>query len=61
MPKTPIQVPPIGWLRERFGIDDEAELRALLSDPSEMLALFDVARAADSENAPKQARPAAHV
>jgi len=33
------------WVRVRFGIDDEVELRSLLEDPTELLALFDVTRA----------------
>jgi len=32
------------WLRDRFGIEDKDELQALLLDPKEMLALWDMAR-----------------
>jgi hypothetical protein len=42
----------IGWVREHFGIEDEDEVRAVLADPSEMLALLDVARAAGQEGEP---------
>ncbi len=41
----------IDWVREQFGIEDEEELRAVLADPSEMLALLDVAQAADPDGA----------
>ena len=33
------------WVRDHFGIDDEEELQALLADPSELMALLDVAAA----------------
>lgn len=42
----------IDWVREHFGIEDEDELRAVLADPSEMLALLDVAQAAGQEGTP---------
>ena len=46
----------IDWVREQFGIEDEDELQAVLADPSEMLALLDVAQAAGQEGTPV-ARP----
>ena len=52
MYNTPHEMPSIDWLREYFGIEDEDELRAVLADPSEMLALLDVARAADKDATP---------
>lgn len=42
----------IDWVREQFGIEDEDELRAVLADPSEMLALLDVAQAVGQEGIP---------
>ena len=42
----------MGWVREQFGIEDEDELRAVLADPSEMLALRDMAQAAGQERIP---------
>ena len=42
----------IGWVREHFGIEDEDELRAVFADPSEMLALLDMAQAAGQEGIP---------
>ena len=42
----------IDWVREQFGIEDEDELRAVLADPSEMLALLDMAQAAGQEGTP---------
>jgi len=52
MRNTPNETPIIGWVREHFGIEDEDELRAVLADPSEMLALLDVARAAGQDGMP---------
>lgn len=52
MHDTPNEMPSIDWVREHFGIEDEDELRAMLADPSEMLALLDVARAADQDGTP---------
>jgi len=49
---APNEVPVAQWVRERFGIEDEDELRALLSDPTELLALLDVARAAGEDGIP---------
>ena len=46
----------IDWVRKQFGIEDEDELRAVLADPSEMLALLDMAQAAGQEGIPV-ARP----
>jgi len=42
----------IDWVRNQFGIEDENELRAVLADPSEMLALLDMAQAAGQEGIP---------
>ena len=52
MDDTPNEIPSIDWVREKFGIEDEDELRAVLADPREMLALLDVARAADQDGTP---------
>jgi len=52
MHEPPNDVPIADWVREHFGIDDEDELRALLADPAEMLALLDVAQAADEDGMP---------
>ena len=52
MHDTPNEMPSIDWVREYFGIEDEDELRAVLADPSEMLALLDVERAADQDETP---------
>ena len=45
MHDTPNEMPLIDWVREHFGIEDEDQLRALLADPTEMLALLDMAQA----------------
>jgi hypothetical protein len=58
MHNTPDALPVIDWVREQFGIEDEDELRAVLADPSEMLALLDVSRAAGQDGMPK---PIAHA
>jgi hypothetical protein len=42
----------VDWVQEQFGIEDEDELRALLADPSEMLALLDVAKASGQVGIP---------
>jgi hypothetical protein len=52
MHDTPKEVPIADWVREHFGIEDEDELRALLADPTEMLALLDVAQAAGEDEMP---------
>ena len=52
MRNTPDETLLIGWVREQFGIDDEDELRAVLADPSEILALFDMAKASEQEDIP---------
>jgi hypothetical protein len=52
MHDTLSEMPIIEWLRERFGIEDEDELRAVLADPSEMLALLDIAQAAGQDAIP---------
>jgi len=49
MHKTPSESPIVDWARVRFGIEDEDELRTVLADPSEMLALLDVVRAAGQD------------
>ncbi len=43
------KMPSADWVRERFGIEDEEELQAVLADPTEMLALLDVVRAAEPD------------
>lgn len=52
MHDTPNDLPMIDWVRARFGIEDEEELRAVLADPSEMLALLDVACANGEDGLP---------
>jgi len=52
MHEKPDDAPIAGWVREYFGIDDEDELRALLADPAQMLALLDVAQAAGEDDMP---------
>jgi len=52
MHEPPNDVPIADWVREFFGIEDEDELRALLADPTEMLALLDVAQAAGEAGMP---------
>lgn len=52
MRNTPSETMLIAWVREHFGIEDEDELRAVLADPGEMLALLDVARAAGQDEIP---------
>jgi len=47
----------IDWVRRHFGIKDEAELRALLADPSEMQALLDVAKASGEKGMPIIVKP----
>jgi len=49
MRDTPDETLLIGWVREHFGIEDEDELRAVLADPSEMLALLDMAQASGQD------------
>ena len=61
MPDTVSEALLVKWVRERFGIDDEDELRAVLADPSEMLALLDMARAAGQEGMPVPKPPAPYV
>ena len=61
MQVTPDGVPLADWVRAHLGIEDEDELNALLGDPSQVLALLDVARAehAEAESAkPLSAHPA---
>jgi hypothetical protein len=58
MHDTPNALLAIGWVRERFGIDDEDELRTLLADPDQMLALLDVAEETERELGAKS--PVAH-
>ncbi len=60
MHDTPNEMPSIDWVREHFGIEDEDELRAMLADPSEMLALLDVARAAGQGGIPPVRTRATH-
>ncbi len=47
MSDTPTRPLNIDWVRDHFGIEDEDELQAVLSDPAELLALLDVVRASD--------------
>ena len=62
MHNTPDGVPIIDWVRAHFGIEDEDELRAVLANPSEMLALLDVAAAAECDEALVEAKsPAPHL
>jgi len=61
MRDTPDETLLIGWVREQFGIEDEDELRAMLADPSEMLALLDVAQASGQENMPVAASRSANA
>jgi hypothetical protein len=35
------------WARERFGIEDEAELAEIVNDPANVLAMMDVMREGD--------------
>jgi len=52
MHEWPNEVHMADWVREYFGIKDEDELRVLLADPTQMLALLDVAQAAGDEEMP---------
>lgn len=52
MHDTPHKIPSIDWVRERFGIEDEDELRAVLNDPNAVLALLDVAQATGQDEMP---------
>jgi len=54
-------MPIIDWVRAHFGIEDDDELRALLADPNEMLALLDVADAAEPDEALSAKPPVAHL
>ena len=60
MHDTPKEMPIVDWVREHFGIEDEEELRAVLADPNEMLALLDVARASDPDVVPSVGAHATH-
>jgi hypothetical protein len=60
MHDTPNEMPSIDWVRQQFGIEDEDELRAVLADPSELLALLDAARAAGQDEIPVARSRATH-
>lgn len=61
MHDTPDGMSIADWIRARFGIEDTDELQAVLADPTEMLALLDVADAAKRDEALDTKPHAAHL
>lgn len=61
MHNTPDKSPIIDWVRRHFGIEDEDELRAVLGDPGEVLALLDVADEVRHEAIPDVKSSAGHI
>jgi hypothetical protein len=61
MHDTQDKIPSIDWVRERFGIEDEDELRAVLNDPDAVLALLDVARTTGQDWMPAARSRVGHI